>query len=245
MTVAAMRDLWSAPGDGEHIWFLGALVTIKVPGEATDGRCTLIEFLVPMGASPPVHSHPADETFTMIDGVLSFVAGDERVLCETGASWIVPRDVHHTFRVESETAAQSGADHDTHADVAFIGAMPDSMPPPSTATVVRPGPSFEAVGATRGAAGGRTVASQPRTVETRSKESALSYQRVPPGYRFSVRPPHMKQEEVYVVVRGGGRMKLDDEIVELKEWDAVRVPPGTWRGYEAGPDIHCEHPAQR
>jgi mannose-6-phosphate isomerase-like protein (cupin superfamily) len=31
-------------------------------------------------------------------------------------------------------------------------------------------------------------------------------------------------------------MKLDDEIVELKEWDAVRVPPGTWRGYEAGPE---------
>jgi hypothetical protein len=30
-------------------------------------------------------------------------------------------------------------------------------------------------------------------------------------------------------------MKLDDEIVELKEWDAVRVPPGTWRGHEAGP----------
>jgi hypothetical protein len=31
-------------------------------------------------------------------------------------------------------------------------------------------------------------------------------------------------------------MKVDDEIVELKEWDAVRVPPGTWRGYEAGPE---------
>jgi mannose-6-phosphate isomerase-like protein (cupin superfamily) len=31
-------------------------------------------------------------------------------------------------------------------------------------------------------------------------------------------------------------MKIDDEIVDLKEWDAVRVPPGTWRGYEAGPD---------
>jgi mannose-6-phosphate isomerase-like protein (cupin superfamily) len=35
----------------------------------------------------------------------------------------------------------------------------------------------------------------------------------------------MKQEEVYVVLRGSGRMKVDDEIVELKEWDAVRVPP--------------------
>lgn len=39
-----------------------------------------------------------------------------------------------------------------------------------------------------------------------------------------------------MVVRGGGRMKVDDEIVELKEWDAVRVSPGTWRGYEAGPE---------
>lgn len=39
-----------------------------------------------------------------------------------------------------------------------------------------------------------------------------------------------------VVVRGSGRMKVDDEIIELTEWDAVRVPPGSWRGYEAGPD---------
>ena len=68
------------------------------------------------------------------------------------------------------------------------------------------------------------------------EKSALSYQRVPPGYRFPYGHTHIKQEEVYVVLRGSGRMKLDDEIVELKEWDAVRVPPGTWRGYEAGPD---------
>ena len=67
------------------------------------------------------------------------------------------------------------------------------------------------------------------------ESSALSYQRVPAGYRFPYGHTHMKQEEVYVVVRGSGRMKVDDEIVELEEWDAVRVPPGTWRGYEAGP----------
>ena len=66
-------------------------------------------------------------------------------------------------------------------------------------------------------------------------ESALSYQRIPAGYRFPYGHTHVTQEEVYVVVRGGGRMKLDDEIVDLREWDAVRVPPGTWRGYEAGP----------
>lgn len=66
--------------------------------------------------------------------------------------------------------------------------------------------------------------------------SGLSYQRIPPGYRFPYGHTHFKQEEVYVVVGGGGRMKLDDEIVELTRWDAVRVPPGTWRGYEAGPE---------
>ena len=67
------------------------------------------------------------------------------------------------------------------------------------------------------------------------EHSALSYQRVPPGYRFPYGHTHETQEEVYVVVRGSGRMKIDDEIVELEQWDAVRVPPGTWRGYEAGP----------
>jgi len=67
------------------------------------------------------------------------------------------------------------------------------------------------------------------------EESGLSYQRVPPGYRFPYGHTHKEQEEVYVVVRGSGRMRLDDEIVEVKEWDAVRVPPGTWRGYGAWP----------
>ncbi|HEU4802508.1 MAG TPA: cupin domain-containing protein [Solirubrobacterales bacterium] len=68
------------------------------------------------------------------------------------------------------------------------------------------------------------------------EKSGLSYQRVPPGYRFPYGHTHETQEEVYVVVRGGGRMKVDDEIVDLAEWDAVRVAPGAWRGYEAGPD---------
>jgi mannose-6-phosphate isomerase-like protein (cupin superfamily) len=67
------------------------------------------------------------------------------------------------------------------------------------------------------------------------ERSGLTYQRVPPDYRFPYGHTHETQEEVYVVVRGSGRMKVDDEIVDLAEWDAVRVPPGSWRGYEAGP----------
>ena len=68
------------------------------------------------------------------------------------------------------------------------------------------------------------------------ENSGLTYQRVPPGHRFPYGHTHKTQEEVYVVVGGGGRMKIDDDIVDLKTWDAVRVPPGMWRGYEAGPD---------
>jgi mannose-6-phosphate isomerase-like protein (cupin superfamily) len=68
------------------------------------------------------------------------------------------------------------------------------------------------------------------------EQSGLSFQSIPPDYRFPYGHTHKTQEEVYVVLRGGGRMKLDDEIVALEQWDAVRVPPGTWRGYEAGPE---------
>jgi mannose-6-phosphate isomerase-like protein (cupin superfamily) len=68
------------------------------------------------------------------------------------------------------------------------------------------------------------------------ERSGLTYQRVPPDYRFPYGHTHETQEEIYVVVRGRGRMKVEDEIFELTEWDAVRVPPGSWRGYEAGPD---------
>jgi mannose-6-phosphate isomerase-like protein (cupin superfamily) len=72
--------------------------------------------------------------------------------------------------------------------------------------------------------------------ELELEESGLTYQRIPPDYRFPYGHTHKRQEEVFVVVGGSGRMKLDDEIVELKKFDAVRIPPGTWRGYEAGPE---------
>lgn len=74
------------------------------------------------------------------------------------------------------------------------------------------------------------------TKELELERSGLGYQLLPPGYRFPYGHTHNKQEEVYVVLRGSGRMKLDEEIVDLHEWDAVRVPPGMWRGYEAGPE---------
>src|SRR3954470_15958070 len=95
--------LWSGPGEGEHIWFLGALISIKIPGDAVDGRCSMLEFLMPRGGSPPLHYHRSIETFTMLEGELTFVAAEERFTAEVGSNWVVPAGVPHTFRVESKT----------------------------------------------------------------------------------------------------------------------------------------------
>ena len=68
------------------------------------------------------------------------------------------------------------------------------------------------------------------------RNSGLSYFRISPDYRVPFGHHHSDQEEVYVVLGGSARMKLDDEIVALGQWDAVRVDPATARGLEAGPE---------
>lgn len=64
----------------------------------------------------------------------------------------------------------------------------------------------------------------------------LSYQKLEPNFRIPFGHRHDLQEEVYVVVAGSGRIKVDEDVVELVRWDAVRVPSGTVRNLEAGPD---------
>ena len=68
------------------------------------------------------------------------------------------------------------------------------------------------------------------------EQSGAGYERLTPNFRVPFGHTHKGQEEVYVVVSGSGRMKIDDEIVDLKQWDAIRVPAGVWRCYEAGAD---------
>ena len=66
------------------------------------------------------------------------------------------------------------------------------------------------------------------------ENSGLSYFRIAPNFRLPFGHRHRDQEEVYLVVSGNARMKLDDEVVELKPFDAVRVPASTMRSFEAG-----------
>jgi uncharacterized cupin superfamily protein len=68
------------------------------------------------------------------------------------------------------------------------------------------------------------------------ENSGVSYQRLAPNFRVPFGHKHRNQEEIYVLVGGSARIKLEDEVVDLKPFDAVRVPKDTMRGFEAGPE---------
>src|SRR5665647_1989548 len=83
----------------------------------------------------------------------------------------------------------------------------------------------------------------PSEFEARFARSALggetlglSLMKLAPSFRIPFGHEHAGQEEVYVVLRGSARIKVENEIVELAEWDAIRFDKYTMRDVEAGPD---------
>lgn len=72
-----------------------------------------------------------------------------------------------------------------------------------------------------------------------TERSGLSYQRLSPGFRVPFGHTHGEQEEVYVIVSGSARAKVGEDIVELGQWDALRVPGEVMRAFEGGPN-GCE-----
>jgi quinol monooxygenase YgiN/quercetin dioxygenase-like cupin family protein len=69
-----------------------------------------------------------------------------------------------------------------------------------------------------------------------SSTVAISLQRLRPGVRQAFGHSHNRDEEVYVILRGSGRVAVDDQIHEIRTYDAIRVAPGSMRAFEAGDD---------
>jgi mannose-6-phosphate isomerase-like protein (cupin superfamily) len=69
-----------------------------------------------------------------------------------------------------------------------------------------------------------------------TERTGFSFHRIRPGKRQPFGHRHENAEEVYVVVRGDGLLKLDDEIIEVETLDAIRVSPEVMRAFEAGDD---------
>lgn len=69
-----------------------------------------------------------------------------------------------------------------------------------------------------------------------SETQGMTLFRFQPGFRVPFGHRHHEQEELYVIAEGSARMRIDDEILDLKRWDAVRIAPHPTRAVEAGPD---------
>jgi mannose-6-phosphate isomerase-like protein (cupin superfamily) len=69
-----------------------------------------------------------------------------------------------------------------------------------------------------------------------SRDLGVTHWRYRPNFRAPASHRHGEQEEAYVVISGSGRVRLGDEIVDLRQWDVVRVAPEVVRGFESGPD---------
>jgi mannose-6-phosphate isomerase-like protein (cupin superfamily) len=92
-------------GEGEAIWFVGALATIKSGSDSTDGVVTVVEMRAPEGMGSPLHiHHDEDEWFYVIEGEVAFLVGEERYDAKAGSFVYGPRDVQHTFLVTSPEA---------------------------------------------------------------------------------------------------------------------------------------------
>jgi mannose-6-phosphate isomerase-like protein (cupin superfamily) len=86
--------------------------------------------------------------------------------------------------------------------------------------------------------GGRLPGMQARFARKHldSRDLGVSLFTYEPNVRNTMAHSHREQEEAYVVVSGSGRLLLDGEIVDVRQWDCVRVAPEVVRAFEAGPD---------
>jgi quercetin dioxygenase-like cupin family protein len=92
-------------GEGEALWFLGVLASVKASAETTGGAVAVIEHLAPRGTGSPLHVHSReDEWFYVIDGELTLWVDGETIVAPAGSFVFGPKGIPHTFIVSSEQA---------------------------------------------------------------------------------------------------------------------------------------------
>jgi uncharacterized cupin superfamily protein len=101
----AVRPFVHRADEGEALWFLGGLVTVKAAGADTRGRVTVVEFVNPPGFAPPLHRHlNEDEMFYILDGHAEFHCDDTEISAGPGDFVLLPVGLAHTFVVAPDKA---------------------------------------------------------------------------------------------------------------------------------------------
>ncbi|MEV0272581.1 quercetin 2,3-dioxygenase [Hamadaea sp. NPDC050747] len=98
----SVRPYVRRDGEGEALWFLGSLVTVKASGAETHGALTVVEFVNPPGFAPPLHRHlKEDEMFYVLSGSAEFRCDGEVFSAGPGDFVLLPARLPHTFIVEA------------------------------------------------------------------------------------------------------------------------------------------------
>lgn len=100
-----VRPLVRRADEGEALWFMGSLVTIKASGDETHGRVTVVEFINPPGFAPPLHRHVhEDEMFYVLAGQAEFHCDGMVSIAGCGDFVLLPAGLPHSFVVVSDEA---------------------------------------------------------------------------------------------------------------------------------------------
>jgi quercetin dioxygenase-like cupin family protein len=104
---SAQSPIALQPREGEALWFMGFLATIKASTEETGGRVAVIHHLAPKGSGSPLHVHHREnEWFYVLEGELTIWVDGQVNRAPAGSFVFGPQDTPHTFTVSSEDDAR-------------------------------------------------------------------------------------------------------------------------------------------
>jgi len=137
-TVPPQRIATLSTDSGEAWWWFGGLALIKVAGNQTEGKYSLIEMLYPPNLDVPLHVHTReDELFYVLEGKIAYTVGDVRADVSAGHTVFAPRNIPHGFIV---TSAEPARYLIVYSPSGFEGFIRDTstpardlvLPPPAT-----------------------------------------------------------------------------------------------------------------
>src|SRR5579871_488247 len=107
VSLSGLEPFIVPPADGTPLWYRGTLMTIKAGAENTGGALTVIEHALPAGFAAPPHIHHAeDEPWYVLEGHIRFFCQDKAFDAEPGTFIFLPRDIAHSFRVDTSSPAR-------------------------------------------------------------------------------------------------------------------------------------------
>jgi quercetin dioxygenase-like cupin family protein len=139
------------PAEGEALWCVGALTTVKPAAEQTAGAYSIIEDVAPKGSGTPLHRHQEDdEAFYVLDGEMTFYLGNDEPIRGTAGLFVhIPGGTIHAFRVDSETARYliiTTPQHERFYRAISESAQTRSIPPETPMDTEKIGAACEAYG---------------------------------------------------------------------------------------------------